>query len=255
MNNSLLHGRSALITGAASGIGAEAAMVFAGHGARVLLCDIDEEGGRETEERVKRNGGEAFFVRADVSSARDVAALVRDAVDRFGRLDCALNNAGTDGVTSPLHEATEENWHHVLDVNLKGVWLCMKYEIAQMLESGSGAIVNVSSVAGLKGFEMGLSAYIAAKHGVVGLTRAAALEYATQGIRVNAVCPGGVRTAMLDHAIRQGIVTEDQAGAFQPMRRLAEPAEIAQTAAWLCSDAASFVTGHAMAVDGGITAG
>jgi NAD(P)-dependent dehydrogenase (short-subunit alcohol dehydrogenase family) len=169
-------------------------------------------------------------------------------------LDCALNNAGTDGQAAPLHEATESNWQQVLDVNLKGVWLCLKYEIGHMLEAGSGAIVNVSSVAGLKGFNLGLSAYVAAKHGVVGITRAAALEYATRGIRVNALCPGTVRTAMLDDVIKQGIVTEEQASALQPVHRLGEPTEIAQTAAWLCSDAASFVTGHAMAVDGGTSA-
>ena len=244
-----------MITGAASGIGAAAAMVFAGHGARVVLGDIDEKGGHETAARVNQNGGEAVFVPADVTSARDVADLVRATVDRFGQLDCALNNAGVDGVVTPLHESTEENWQQVLAVNLTGVWLCLKYEIGQMLESGSGAVVNVSSVAGVVGFGQGMSAYVAAKHGVVGLTRAAALEYATRGIRVNAICPAAVRTAMLDDSIRQGVVTEEQAGALQPMRRIGEPTEIAETAAWLCSDAASFVTGHAMAVDGGLTAG
>jgi NAD(P)-dependent dehydrogenase (short-subunit alcohol dehydrogenase family) len=189
-----------------------------------------------------------------VSSTQDVAELIEGVLQCFGKLDCAVNNAGIDGAAGPLAESTEENWDQVLRINLKGVWLCLKYEIPPMLASGAGSIVNIASVAGLVGVEQGFSAYTAAKHGVIGLTRAAALEYATGGIRVNAVCPGGVRTTMLDRVIADGVLTEEQAGALQPMGRLGKPEEIARTVAWLCSDSASFITGHAVAVDGGYTA-
>jgi NAD(P)-dependent dehydrogenase (short-subunit alcohol dehydrogenase family) len=250
----LLEGKVAIITGAASGIGRGAAMVFARHGARLVLGDIDEAGGEETAKAITETGADALFVRTDVTSATDVEAMVRAAMDRYGGLDCAFNNAGIEGAQQSLADSTEENWDQVNAVNLKGVWLCLRSEVALMLRSGGGAIVNTSSVAGLVGIPFGLSAYTASKHGVLGLTKAAALEYATAGIRVNAVCPGGIRTAMFDRSIDAGIVTAEQAAALQPVNRLGTPEEVGQTAAWLCSDQSSFITGHAIAVDGGYVA-
>ncbi|MGW8954780.1 glucose 1-dehydrogenase [Streptomyces sp. NPDC055709] len=254
MPEKLLEDKVVIITGAARGIGRSSAVHFARHGARLLLADLDSEPGEEVADLVRQEGGEAAFVRTNVSSAQDVEALVATAVRQYGRLDCAFNNAGIDGEAAPLSESSEENWDLVTSVDLKGVWLCLKYELREMVQHGGGSIVNTASAAGTVGLDYGLSAYVAAKHGVIGLTRAAALEYATQGIRVNAVCPGVVRTTMLEEAIRAGLVTEEEATALQPMRRLGKPKEIARAAAWLCSDQASFVTGHAMAVDGGFVA-
>lgn len=251
MTTRLLSGKVALITGAASGIGRAAAGVFVGHGAQVVLADVNAAG-EDVAKEVRAAGGEAIFVRADVSRAQDVEALVAATVERYGRLDCAFNNAGIDGVLGCTADCTEENWDRVVAVNLKGVFLCMKHEIAQMLKQGGGAIVNTASVAGLVGVGQ-LPAYVASKHGVVGLSRAAAIEYAKQGIRVNALCPGAVRTPMIEDAIRQG-VPEDTLDAMQPIGRIGAPAELAEAAAWMCSDKASFMTGHAMAVDGGLTA-
>lgn len=253
MNERMLEGKIALITGASSGIGRGAASVFARHGARLVLADINVEGGAETVRLVQEARGEAIFVKADVSKAGEVEALIKQAVARFGRLDCALNNAGIDGQMGPTADCTEENWDQVLAVNLRGVWLCMKYQIPQMLAQGGGAIVNVASAAGLVGYP-GLCAYVASKHGVVGLTRAAALEYGKQHIRINAVCPGVIRTPMLEEIIRQGLVTEEQAAAMEPIGRLGTVEEVGETAAWLCSGRASFMLGHALAVDGGLTA-
>jgi NAD(P)-dependent dehydrogenase (short-subunit alcohol dehydrogenase family) len=250
----LLDGKVAIITGAASGIGRAAAMVFARYGARLVLGDVDEAGGRETAAAVTEAGADALFVRTDVTSAADVQAMVQAAVTRYGRLDCAFNNAGIEGVPQPLAESTEENWDQVNAVNLKGVWLCLRSEVSQMRQSGGGAIVNTSSVAGLVGTPFGLSAYTASKHGVIGLTKAAALEYATAAIRVNAICPGGIRTQMYDRSIDAGVITADQAAALQPVNRLGTPEEVGETAAWLCSDQSSFITGHALAVDGGYLA-
>jgi len=254
MNERMLEGKIALITGASSGIGQGAASVFARHGARLVLADINVEGGAETVRLVQEAGGEAIFVKTDVSKAGEVEALIKQAVSRFGRLDCALNNAGLDGQIGATADCTEENWDHVLAVNLKGVWLCMKYQIPQMLAQGGGAIVNTASVAGLVGYP-GLCAYVASKHGVVGLTRAAALEYGKQHIRINAVCPGAIRTPLLENAIRQGVLTEEQVATMEPIGRLGTVEEVGETAAWLCSGRASFMLGHALAVDGGWTAG
>lgn len=254
MVGSLLSQKTVLITGAASGIGAAAAEVFAEHGAAVVLADIDVEKGREVSEAVADKGGRSLFVPTDVTSAQDVAAAVTAAVAKFGRLDCAFNNAGIHGEIAPLHESSHENWGRVLRVNLTGVWLCMKYEIAQMLAQGGGAIVNTASAAGLVGIAVPTSAYVAAKHGVVGLTRTAAVEYARNGLRINAICPGVVLTPMTEQAIQSGTATEDFLTTMQPVKRLAAPSEIAEAAAWLCSDASSFTTGLAMAVDGGWTA-
>ncbi len=255
MSEPLLYGKTALITGAASGIGAAAVQVFSEYGANVVLADLNEDDGHRLAETTVKDGGQAVFVRADIGSATDVQAMVEYAVNRFGRLDCAFNNAGIDGQVGPLHESSKENWDEVLRVNLTGVWLCLKQEITQMLQQEGGAIVNTTSVGGLLGIrEMHVSAYIAAKHGVVGLTQQAALEYADHGIRVNAVCPGPVRTRIVDNALRLGHFTESDVTAPVPLKRLAAPEEIARAAAWLCSDAATYVTGHAMPVDGGWTA-
>jgi NAD(P)-dependent dehydrogenase (short-subunit alcohol dehydrogenase family) len=242
----LLDGKVALVTGAGSGIGRATALTFAREGAKVVVADIIAEGGEETVRMVKAAGGEALFVKTDVSKAAEVEALITKVVQTYGRLDCAFNNAGIEGVFVSTAECSEENWDRTLAINLKGVWLCMKYEIPQMLKQGGGAIVNTASVAGLVGFA-GLPAYVASKHGVAGLTKTAALEYAKAGIRVNAVCPGGISTPMTERLFKA-------VAALEPVGRMGKPEEIAEAVVWLCSDAASFVTGHAMAVDGGMVA-
>lgn len=251
----LLGGRSVLVTGGANGIGAASARVFAEYGAKVVVADIDEDGGHRVVADIEKDGGEALFVRADVSSADDVDAMVAAVVDRFGRLDCAMNNAGLEEAAVPMHEATETAWDQLHGVNLKGVWLCMRAEIRQMLAQGQGTIVNTASVAGLVGLPLGIATYSASKHGVVGLTRTAAVEYAKRNIRVNAVCPGVVRTAMLDTAIEAGMFTEAEAAALHPTGVLLMPGDVGEAAAWLLSEASSCMTGQAIAVDGGLTAG
>lgn len=250
-----VEGKVALVTGGSSGIGRATALVFAREGAKLVVADMDEDGGQQTVHGITEQGGEAVFVRADVTAAAEVEALISQAVSTYGRLDCAYNNAGvTQRDYPPTDEYPLDDWHRVLAVNLTGVWLCLKYELAQMRTQGSGAIVNTASIAGLVGIA-GRSAYVASKHGVVGITKTAALEYASQGIRVNAVCPGYVRTPMVDYVIRhQGPELEAQIVAREPIGRLGRPEEIAETVVWLCSDAASFITGHAMAADGGFMA-
>ena len=248
-----LGGKIALVTGAGSGIGRESALAFAASGAQVMVSDVVVEGGEETVARIKAAGGEATFMRADVSQRAEVEALIRQTVETYGRVDCAHNNAGIEGDMAPTADCTEANWDRTIAINLKGVWLCMKYEIPQMLEQGSGVIVNTSSVAGLVGF-LNLPAYVATKHGVAGLTRTAALEYAQQGIRVNAVCPGVIHTSMIDRIVGGDAEAEAQFTALEPVGRMGSPAEVAQAVVWLCSDAASFVTGVAMPVDGGFVA-
>ena len=248
-----LEGKVALVTGAGAGIGRASALAFAAAGARAMVADVGVDGGEETVGQIQAAGGEATFVRADVSRKDEVEALVRETLETYGRLDCAHNNAGVEGDLAATADCAEANWDRTIAINLKGVWLCMRSEIPQMLQQGGGAIVNTSSVAGLVGFPT-LPAYVATKHGVVGLTRTAALEYAEQGIRVNAVCPGVIQTAMIDRIVNRDAEAEAQFTALEPVGRMGSPAEVAQAVVWLCSDAASFVTGVAMPVDGGFVA-
>ena len=244
-------GKVALVTGGGSGIGRATALVFAREGAKVVVADIVVTGGEETVRLIKAAGGEAVFIKADVSKAAEVEALVKKTVETHGRLDCAFNNAGIEGEVAQTPNCTEEN--STIAINLKGVWLCLKYEIPQMLKQGGGAIVNTASVAGLVGFQ-GIPAYVASKHGVAGLTKTAALEYAKAGIRVNAVCPGVIHTPMVERAFRASPQMAEAAIAMEPVGRLGKPEEIAEAVVWLCSDAASFVTGLPMVVDGGLVA-
>ena len=249
-----LEGKTTLVTGGGSGIGRAASLAYAREGARVVVADVNVEGGEETVQQIKEAGGEAILVHADVAKPGDTQAMVAQAVAAFGSLDCAFNNAGISGRERWLTaEYPEEEWDRVTSINLKGVWLCMKAEIPQMLKQGGGAIVNTASVAGLVGIR-GTAAYIAAKHGVAGLTKAAALEYATLGIRVNSVCPGYIRTPLVQGIFDTVDGYEDQVKSRHPVGRLGEPSEIAEAVMWLSSDAASFVTGHNMPVDGGYTA-
>ena len=207
----------------------------------------------ETLRAVKSNGGEAIFVKCDVSKDADVKNMVEKAASQFGRLDFAFNNAGIEGPSAPTHQCSEENWDKTIGVNLKGVWLCLKYEIVQMLKTGGGAIVNNASIAGLVGF-VNIPAYVASKHGVIGLTKNAALEYAKSKIRVNVVCPGVIRTPMIDRFTGKNKEVEKQFESMEPVGRLGQPEEVAETVMWLCSDASSFVTGDSIPVDGGWTA-
>ncbi|HAD09676.1 MAG TPA: short chain dehydrogenase [Porticoccaceae bacterium] len=254
MSSRLVEGKVALVTGAASGIGAAAAEVFAEKGARVVVSDIAEDGGMATVESIKNAGGEAVFHRCDVTDPEQVQNLIQTTVDTYGRLDAAFNNAGIEGEAATTPNCSLENFDLNVNVNLKGVFLCMKYQINQFLKQGSGgAIVNTASVAGLVAAK-GVPAYVAAKHGVVGLTKTAAVEFAKKNIRVNAVCPGGIRTQMLERAIEDKPWVEKQLLRLQPIGRLGEPKEVGRVVVFLCSDEASFVTGHAMPVDGGCVA-
>ncbi len=235
-----------IVTGAGSGIGKATARAFADEGALVVVSDIHELEGQQTVNEIRQAQGEAYFIKCDVSKDEEVKNLVERTLKKYGRLDCAYNNAGIEGTPSSTTECTSETWDRTINTNLKGVWLCMKYEIPAMLKSGKGSIVNCSSIAGLVGFES-LPAYVASKHGVIGLTETAALEFAKKNIRVNAVCPGGIQTPMLER-----IPGEDKIIAQQdPMGRIGRPEEIADSVLWLCSDKSSYVTGQAIAVDGG----
>lgn len=248
-----LSGRVALVTGAASGIGRASALAFAREGAKVIVSDVAAPGAEETVRMIAEAGGQARFVRADVSVERDVQALVDAALASYGRLDCAHNNAGVPGADAKTVDYPLADWDRVIAVNLTGVWLCMKHELVAMLRQGSGSIVNTASVAGLQGFAR-YTAYAASKHGVVGLTKSAALEYAKAGIRINAVCPGYIRTGMTQPMLDRRPGLEERVSAIEPLGRIGRPEEIADAVIWLCSDAASFVTGHAMPVDGGLMA-
>jgi NAD(P)-dependent dehydrogenase (short-subunit alcohol dehydrogenase family) len=242
----------AIVTGASFGIGQATAIAFAKRGAKVAIVDWVED--QETLRQIRAIQGEAIFIKCDVSQASQVEAMVQQVINTYGRIDFAFNNAGIEGAVAPIHECTEDNWNKTIGVNLTGVWLCMKYEIAQMLKQGKGVIVNCASVAGLIGFP-GLPAYVASKHAVVGLTKTAALENAKAGLRVNAVCPGVIRTPMIDRVTGKAKEVEKQYESMEPVGRMGDPSEVAEAVVWLCSDAASFVTGHAMPVDGGWIAG
>lgn len=240
-------GKVVIVTGAGSGIGKAAALAFGREGAKVVVSDINEQQGRETEREIVSNQGEALFIPCDVSSEDQVRRLIDETIKRFGRLDCAYNNAGLEGHPCSTTECTSETWDKTINTNLKGVWLCMKYEIPEMLKAGKGSIVNCSSIAGLVGFAS-LPAYVASKHGVIGLTETAALEFGRRNVRINAVCPGPVETPMLDritHGDNSLFETQD------PMGRVGRPEEIADSVLWLCSDKASYVTGQSITVDGG----
>lgn len=241
----------AIVTGGSFGIGKATAIAFANRGAKVVIADWVDD--CETYNTIKEMGGEALFIECDVSKSSDVKAMVDKTIATFGRLDFAFNNAGIEGVSATIPDTLEENWDKTIDLNLKGIFLCMKYQIPEILKQKKGAIVNCASVAGLVGFT-GLPAYVASKHGVIGLTKTAALECAKQGIRVNVVCPGVIKTPMLDRSTGHKKEVEQQYASMEPIGRLGDPEEVAEAVIWLCSDQSSFVTGHAMAVDGGWTA-
>jgi len=241
----------ALVTGGSSGIGRATALAFARKGSKVVIADWIEN--QETIDMIENLGSDAIFVKCDVSKANDVKALIEKIIATFGHLDFAYNNAGIEGTSAPTQDCSEENWDKTIGINLKGIWLCMKYEIPEMLKKGKGVIVNCSSVAGLIGFQNS-PAYVASKHGVIGLTKTAALENAKLGIRVNAVCPGIIKTPMIDRVTGNKKEAEQQFAGMEPVGRFGLPEEIANAVLWLCSDEASFVTGIEMPVDGGFVA-
>ena len=245
----LVDGKVALVTGAGSGIGRAAALVFAKEDAKVIVSDMMVESGEETVKMIKEAGGEATFVKADVSQESEVQMMISKSVETYGRLDCAVNNAGIDGDTALTADCTKENWDRVIGINLTGVFLGLKYQIPQMQKQGGGAIVNIASTMGVVAHQ-NVPAYVASKHGVVGVTKSTALGYVKEKIRVNAVCPGNTRTAILDHVMNRMPEIYEALMAATPIDRLAEPEEIANAIVWLCSDSASYVTGHAMVVDG-----
>lgn len=248
-----LEGKVAIVTGAGSGIGRAAALAFAGEGARVVAADVLVDGGEETVKLVRDSGGQAIFVKTDVSRAEDVKSMVDKTIETFQRLDCAFNNAGISGGYTSVSRCSEDSWDRMIAINLKGVFLCMKYELPRMLKSGGGSIVNTASIAGIVG-DGGHPAYAASKHGVVGLTRTAAIQYAGAGIRVNAVCPGVIRTPMTEQLFNQSPELKTLMVSQQPINRLAEAEEVARVVVWLCTDEASFITGHPLPVDGGFLA-
>ena len=248
-----LEGKVALITGGNSGIGKSTAVKFAQAGAKVVIAARRVDEGEQTAEEIRQANDEAIFIKTDVAQAEEVEALVNKTVSTYGRLDYAFNNAGIGG-GGPLHESTEEDWNLLVDINLKGTWLCMKHQITQMLEQGGGAIVNNSSAAGLTGYCRN-PLYSASKHGVIGLSKSAALQYVTKGIRINVVCPGLIMTPMIERAYNSGPGVKEWFESQQPTGHGGSPEEVAQTVLWLCSDDASLITGVALPVDGGALSG
>ena len=249
-----LEKKVALITGGTTGIGRDTAVLFAKAGAKVVFSGRREVEGNETLNLVRAAGGDGHFIKSDVSKSADVESLVQKTIEKYGRLDVAVNNAGIEGVWAPLVEQTEENWDQVQNINLKGVWLSMKYEILQMLkQGGGGAIVNMSSVAGLIG-AAGAGVYVASKHGVLGLTKSAAIEYAAHCIRVNAVCPAVIETPMAERAFGEPAVNKRMLS-LHPLGRFGKPMEVAEAVLWLCSDKSSFTTGQYLGINGGLLIG
>ena len=243
-----------LVTGASAGIGRTTLLRFADEGAKVINADVDEVNGLNVVNQVTENDGKALFIKTDVSNESEVKSLIEKIIQTFGRLDVAFNNAGVEEPNpGPIHTLVEKDWDRVIDINLKGVWLCMKYEIIQFLKQGGGSIVNAASMCGLVScFNVG--SYVASKHGVVGLTRTAAMDYAMENIRINAVCPGCVHTGQVDRVTRGDPNEMDRLERAQPIGRMGTPNEIASAVLFLSSEEASFITGLAMAVDGGATA-
>jgi NAD(P)-dependent dehydrogenase (short-subunit alcohol dehydrogenase family) len=249
-----LIGKVGLVTGGTSGIGRDTAVLFAKAGAKVAVSGRREKEGKETIDLIRAAGGDGLFVKSDVSRAAEVAALVQRTVEKFGRLDVAFNNAGIEGAWIPITEQSEEDWDRTIDINLKGVWLCLKYEIQQMLkQGGGGAIVNMASVAGWVG-SAGAATYCASKHGVMGLTKAAALETARSGIRINAVCPAVIETPMGERIFGAPEMKKYALG-LHPIGRFGTPMEVGEAVVWMCSDRASFMTGQSLVLDGGFLAG
>lgn len=242
--------KTVFITGASTGIGRATALAFAKSGARLALVDVNESAATETLHLVEKEKAPVIFIKCDVSKSLEVKSAVEKTIQKFGTLDIAFNNAGIEGLQAPTAACTEENWDRVINTNLKGIWLCMKYQIEQMLKQNHGAIVNCSSIAGLIGFT-NIAAYTASKHGVLGLTKTAALEYARQNIRVNAVCPGVIKTPMIDRFTQGSAEAEKQFAQSEPIGRLGMPEEIAEAVLWLASERSSFVTGHPLVADGG----
>lgn len=251
LNDGEFEKKVVIVTGAASGIGRASATRFAKLGATVIIADTDEIGGNETARQITDNKQNALFVKTDVSLETEVVNLIKITIETFGRLDIAHNNAGIEGISNLL-DCTVEQWDSVLNTNLKGVWLCMKHQIPEMIKQGKGSIVNTSSVSGLLG--LGWSNYAASKHGVIGLTKSASIEFIKKNIRINAICPAMTLTGMTEPAILESPEIESILGERQPIGRMATAEEIANTAVWLCSDQASYITGQAIAVDGGLTA-
>ena len=247
----LLEGKVGLVTGGGAGIGRATCLTFAADGAKVVVVDRHAETGRETANQVEAGGGEALFVEADVSQESDVERMVEASLSRFGGLHCASNNAAAGAGFARVPEIDPSKWQRTLDVTLTGVWLCMKYEIPAIQQSGGGAIVNIASVSGMRG-EALQAAYSASKGGVIALTKTAAAENAQHGVRVNALCPGGIRTDAIEHYFQTVAGAREASVKTHAMRRLGEPEEIADVVAFLCSDRSSFVTGHTMVVDGGV---
>jgi NAD(P)-dependent dehydrogenase (short-subunit alcohol dehydrogenase family) len=249
----ILQDKVALVTGGTSGIGRATAIAFGAAGAKGVFSGRRDAEGEKTVKLIRETGAECLYVHSDASNEEDIKALVQKTVATYGRLDCAFNNAGDEGFFKPLHEQSIEDFDQLMALNVRGLFLCMKYEIQHMLSQGSGAIVNNSSNSGLVGFP-GNSLYTASKHAVMGLTRSAALDYAKQGIRINAVNPGGTTTEMLDRVFQKVGITADDFTAMVPMGRIGQSTEIAQAVVFLCSDAASYITGQPLAIDGGYTA-